>query len=430
MKNKYFILIVLISFFSCSKEESSTKATVNTITPINTFIGDTLTLVGHNLTNLTRISLVNEEIDAAQLVTKFVSKTDTEIKFIVPELYHENVTVYTTADNPGIEIELFGFIPYSYPNNGSIYRHAEVRQLLSNDIAFLESETFYTERFKLTNNLTDYNPLPSRKERDYSYNYTSEDSGWILTRGDTVNYSVYSFTNNIHNRSFEYNISDEDINYESISHIEYVSDNLFYIMTQKGEMYQVLNGKATNFYDIYPGLNNTPYMSDDYKTYTYSFQVLEDNSIIISPWHQNYIIRFTDTSFDVLYFEGMPSTLHESGLSKPIFFGNTGAFYSNQKIFKTNDYGLTWKEYNVDFPMEKYDGIQFLGGSQFILHDGSYRNDFAKRHKYISNDNGASWKLIFISHNVVRDLEISDQYGTAHSDQHGLFKFRKFPNGF
>lgn len=434
MKKNYLILIVLVSFINCSKEDSSTpKATVNTITPINTFIGDTLTLVGQNFTNLNRISLVNEETNAeknSQIVTNFISKTETEIKFIVPELYHQNVTVYTTGDNPGIEINLFGFIPYSYPNNGSIYRNAEVRQLLNDDIVFLESDTYFIERFKLTNNLTDYNPLPLRKENDYSYYYTSEDSGWILAQGVDVRYNVYSFIDNINNRNLEYSILNEDINGERISQIEYVSNNLAYIMNGRGEMFQVLNGQITSFYDLYPGLNNTPYMSNDYRTYTSTFQVLEDNSIIISPWYQNYILRFSDTNFNVIYFESNPTHYYENNISEPMFFGNIGAFYSNKKIFKSNDYGITWNEYDVDITMDEYDGIQFLGGSQFLFHDGSYRNDASKRHKYISTDNGATWKLIFSSYDLVRDLEISDQYGIANSRQYGLFKFRKFPNGF
>ena len=432
MKMKYLILIVLVSLFSCSKDDtSSTKASVNKITPANTFIGDTVTLTGTNLNNLTRISLVNEEPaeKSSQVLNDndFLSKTDTEIKFIVPEMYHENVTVYTTTDSPGIQINLYGFIPYSYINNGSIYRYAEVKQLLSDDIALLESNQFFIERFKMTNNLTDYNPLPSRNTNDHNYYYTSEDSGYILAEGANVWYNIYSFEDHINNRSLEYGITYEDLNGKEISHIEYVSNSSAYVMNRIGEMFRVSDGQITSFSDLYPALENTPYMTDDYMKYTYSFQVLEDNSIIISPWYQNYILRFNATDVEVIYFDDSPSQSHEHGRNEPVFFGNTGAFYSNQKIFKSNDYGLTWNEYDVDVTMDEYDGIQYLGGSQFSLHDGSYRNDSSIRPKYLSTDNGATWKLIYNSYDAIRDLKMSDHYGLATSEQHGLFKFIKFP---
>ncbi|PCH78554.1 MAG: hypothetical protein COB98_00305 [Flavobacteriaceae bacterium] len=437
MKKKYLILIVIISFFNCSKEDLSTqKVTVNSITPINTFIGDTLTLTGQNLASLNKVTLINKEINTSynyKIVRKFISKTATEIKFIVPELYHEKVTITITDDSPKLEIELFGFIPYAKQHNGSIYRHAVLRQLISDDVVYLESDTYHIERFKLTNNLTDYNSLPSKTANDASYYYTSENSGWIIARGTAYNsYNVYSFTGDINNRTLAYTILSKDIG-KRISHMEFVSKDLAYIMNGEGEMFQVLNGQITSFSDLYPSLSNTPYMTNDYSDYAYKFQVLEDKSVIISPWYQNYILRFNDTTFDAIYFESSVSNYYEDSVSKPIFFGNTGAFYSNKKIFKSNDYGLTWKEYNVDVPMDKYDGIQFLGGSQFLLHDGSYANDPSIRHKYLSTDNGANWKLIYSSYGFIRGLKISDQYGVANTGPngaYGLIKFRKFPNNF
>lgn len=438
MKKKYLILIVIFSFFNCSKDDLDTqKVIVNSLTPINTFIGDTLTLTGQNLLTLKMITLFNKEINTNynfNKVTHFISKTATEIKFIVPELYHENVTVTTTGDNPEIEIQLFGFIPYSKQHNSSIFRKAEVRQLVSDDLVILESETYFLERFKLTNNLTDYNPLPLRNANDSFFYYTSEHSGWIVARGIKYkSYDVYSFTDDINNRKFEYRILGEDINGERIAYMEFVSPDLAYMMNGIGEMYQILNGQIISFYDIYPELNNSPYMSDNYSKYAVSFQVLEDNSILISPWYQNYILRFSDANVTTINFESIVSNSYENSVSEPTFFGNTGAFYSNNKIFKSTDYGLTWNDHPIDVTMGMYDGIQFLGGSQFLFHDGSYSNDPSIRHKYISTDNGVSWKLIFSSYDFIRDLEISDQYGIANSGpfgSYGLVKFRKFPIGF
>ena len=173
MKHSYLLLLLFIIFYNCSEDDSFPSSTVYSVTPNKTFIGDTLTLVGQNLTTITAISLRNEAVNKGQPVTNFISKTDTEIKFIVPELYHQNVTVYANAPvNPGIEIELFGFIPYSKPNTDLTYRDARIQQLLNDDVVFYRT-AYNNGRFKLVNNFTDKITLPSKDENLFGYTTTT-----------------------------------------------------------------------------------------------------------------------------------------------------------------------------------------------------------------------------------------------------------------
>lgn len=437
MKHSYLLLLLFIIFYNCSEDDSFPSSTVYSVTPNKTFIGDTLTLVGQNLTTITTISLRNEAVNKGQPVTNFISKTDTEIKFIVPELYHQNVTVYANAPvNPGIEIELFGFIPYSKPNTDLTYRDARIQQLLNDDVVFYRT-AYNNGRFKLVNNFTDKITLPSKDENlfgytDYSYHYTSEYSGWIVASGDNYyDYDIYSFTNDINNRSFEYSISYEELNGESIHQIEFLNNNLAYIMNREGEMFQILNGQLTNFIDLYPNLINTPYVLREYSAYVDSFQVLEDNSIIIYVPRQKYIFRFSENNVNLTYFESNVFTTYENGFSEPVFFSNVGGFYSNQKIYKSYDYGLTWSSHSIEVAMDSEDGIQFIGGSHFLLHDGAGPNDPTKRRKYISTDNGMTWKLIYNSFDRIPNVMISNKYGIVHSSYSSrLYKFRKFPDEF
>ena len=422
MKRFYLIFAILFLFFNCSKNDSEdVLALVESIYPTQTFIGDTLTLTGQNLLRLSKITMRNEDVDLANQVNSFISQSDTEIKFIVPELYHENVTVYTTSDNPGLEIELFGFIPYSYPNNGTEYRHAQINQIFNDDIAFFEKEVYGDERFKLTNSYTTKSSLPLRDEEDIEIYYATEDSGWILAASAGYNNSaIYSFENNINNRNLEYNISGEDILLDRIKQIEFLSNNSAYIMYRDGIMFRVTDGEVTSFSDLYPDLSNTPYLSNEYMENTFSFEVIEDGTIVISPGNQNYILRINDTNVNAIYFDTTVRDLR--------FYDNEGSLYSNQKIYKTVDYGITWTEFENRFALGESDGIQYLGGSQYLI----YQNDsFNFDYKiYISLDNCNSWELIYSWSIPMGLIELYENYGFGWRSNNGLLKFRKFPNGF
>lgn len=106
MKRFYLIFAITFLIFNCSKKDSeNVSALADSIYSTQTFIGDTLSLTGQNLSRLSKIVISNDDVDLSSQVNSFISQTDNEIKFMVPELYHENVTIYTTSDNPGLEVE-------------------------------------------------------------------------------------------------------------------------------------------------------------------------------------------------------------------------------------------------------------------------------------------------------------------------------------
>ena len=345
--NRLLTLLCITCLLNCSEDNNQQNPIVNSLSSTNTYIGDTLTVTGTNLNQIGNIRLYNEDIDEIfSDQANIISETETEIKFIVPELFHEKVTLYLGSSDR-IDLELYGYIPYKFEFNGTVFRNAEVKQILNDNIAYCYHDN-WNQRFKLSNNFTNLENLPSGNSDDEKYYYLNENTGYILT-SDFFNFQVYSFNDNINNRSIEYSISKAELNNGTNSYlrdVKFVSNNLAYIMNKDGEMFQILDGIATPFQDLYPELNSTPYMSQEYMDFTTNFKVLEDNSIIITPWYQNYIFNIKNGEANTITFNGSTSSYDSitNNISEPTFINNLGGFYSKteHKIYKSNDYGQTW----------------------------------------------------------------------------------------
>lgn len=425
---------------SCSEDNNNQQSPIiNSLSSTNTFIGDTLTLAGTNLNQIGNISLFNEDIDEVfSDQADIISKTDTEIKFIIPELYHHKATIYFGSNIDPIDIELFGYIPYKFEFNGTIFRDAEVMQILNDNIVFCYHDN-WNQRFKLTDNFSNIENLPSDSSSSERYYYTDENNGYILT-SSFFDFQVYSFNDDVNNRNFEFSISKANLNNGTNSYlkdVKFISGNLAYIMNKDGEMFQVLNGVVTSFQNLYPELNSTPYMSQEYIDFTSDFQVLEDSSIIITPWAQNYILRIGNEEANVLTFTA--NLTHGNNYSntrtKPTFINSQGGFYlkGEHKIYKSNDYGQTWTANDINFPNDDNIVIEYLGENQFILHRYLINpSNIDLKSKYISTDNGNSWRRIFYSprEGYGGEINMYDEYGMTGSSTYGLVKFRRFPDDF
>jgi hypothetical protein len=437
--NRLLTLLCITCLLNCSEDNNQQNPIVNSLSSTNTYIGDTLTVTGTNLNQIGNISLYNEDIDEIfSDQANIISKTETEIKFIVPELFHEKVTVYFGSNIDPIDLELYGYIPYKFEFNGTIFRNAEVTQILNDNIVFCYHDN-WNQRFKLTDNYGNLETLPSGNSNSESYYYITENTGYILT-SDFFNFQIYSFNGDINNRNFEYNISKADLNTSTNSNlrdIKFISDNLAYVMNDDGEMFQVLNGAVTSFQNLYPGLSSTPYMSQEYMDFTSDFQVLEDSSILITPWAQNYILRVGNGEVNVLTFSAnlTNGNNYSNTRTKPTFINSQGGFYlkGEHKIYKSNDYGQTWTANDINFPNDDNIVIEYLGGNQFILHRYLINpSNIGLKSKYISTDNGNSWRRIFYSsrEGYGGKIDMYDEYGMTGSSTYGLVKFRKFPDDF
>ncbi|MFY7670599.1 hypothetical protein ACOSP6_05880 [Tenacibaculum sp. MEBiC06402] len=442
MNQKYyfFFLVFVIFISSCSNEETIKPKPEFSISSYNSFIGDTLTIKGTNLNELGKISIYNESIDPIfSTEPEVISKSDTEIKFIVPFLYDEIATIYFNSDTEPINFNLFGYIPYKFENNGSIYRYSEVSQILNDNIAFCYDDNT-NRRFKLINNYNNIVNLPSDNSDNYNrIYYADENSGYILSSTDySLADDIYSFNGDINNKSFLFSIKHEDINSSGISKIKFISESLVYVMTSSGEMFQVLNEVVTPLQNLYPELNNTSYLNPVYQSQTIdTFEVLDDNSIIIAPQNQNYIIRINDDGVSETTFGGKTNYYNnfDNTFITPKFYKNNGAFYSSaeQKIYKSTDYGKTWTAYNLGIPTNDNIFVEYLGGDQFILHQYlTNTNNIDLKSRYISTDNGNNWRKIFHTSRWgdIQSIQMYDKYGLTTTSTFGMVKFKKFPNNF
>ena len=283
---------------------------------------------------------------------------------------HEKATIYFGSNIDPIDIELYGYIPYSFISNGTVYRNLEPIQILDDNIAYCFHSNF-DKIYKLSNNYTDLEELGNIDINSTiiqtKYYYDSENSGWYIEYNYSE-YNVYSFVDNIDNLTFEYSIDMDDINQESIRFIKYLSNELAYIMNYQGELFKVENGNVTPFSSIYPELSNTPYMTDSYSNSVYYFELLEDNSVLIAPNNQNYLIRIGNNGVNVLYSDDMINFRYH-GRYNVNFLGNEGGFYSDQKMYRSNDYGQTWMTYDLNLNMTEYDNTFYVGGSQLLFFD-------------------------------------------------------------
>lgn len=438
---KHFLkLLTIACILSCSEDNNNQQSPmINSLSSTNTFIGDTLTLTGTNLNQIVNISLYNEDIEEVfSDLANIISKTDTEIKFIIPELFHHKATIYFGSNIDPIDIELYGYIPYKFEFNGTIFRFAEVTQILNDNTVFCHHDNL-NQRFKLTDNFSNIENLPPDSSSGERYYYMDENNGYILT-SDFFNFQVYSFNGDINNRSFQYSISKADLNISTNSNlrdIKFISDNLAYVMNDDGEMFQILDGIATAFLVLFPQLTSTDYMSTEYIESVIDFQVLEDSTIIFMTWFRKYFFTMKNGEFntitfasDITFYDKFYNTIVE-----PIFIKNLGGFYSKSehKIYKSNDYGQTWTANDINFPNDDNIVIEYLGENQFILHRYLINpSNIGLKSKYISTDNGNSWRRIFYSsrEGYGGKIDMYDEYGMTGSSTYGLVKFRRFPDDF
>ncbi|MCF7561171.1 hypothetical protein L3X39_11030 [Sabulilitoribacter multivorans] len=424
---KLFSLVLITCLCSCSQDGNEPKP-IFKLSSTNTFIGDTLTVSGKNLDQIVNIRIFNEDIDPVYSdLANLISKTNTEIKFIVPEMYNEKATIYFGSNLESIDIELFGYIPFSYQNNGTIIRNAQIDQILDDDIAYCYHRN-WSQRFKLYDYYSKLEGLPPLNRANNSlYYYVEENIGYHLVSNGT-RFQVFSFNDKIGTRNLEFNMSYEDLNQPLfVRKMEFVTNNLAYIMTNNYEIFQVIDGVVMAFNDLYPQLNNIPYSS---------FKVMNDDSIILFSNEQNYIIKLKNGEVNQINFA--ENAGHYDNFINvyihPTFFNNEGGFYSKteHKIYKSVDYGQTWSAYDVNFAYDENMFIQYLGGNQFILHRYLISpNNIDLKSKYISTDNGKSWRRIFHSSSDYGGyIRMHDEYGFSGTLSYGLVKFRRFPNGF
>lgn len=413
-------LILVFTIFNCSKDESSSPAIVNSITPVNTFIGDTLTLVGQNLSDISYVGLYNEEAlygNSASGVSSFISKTDTEIKFIVPELYHENVTLYAKSVKIG-EVNLVGFIPFSSRNVINPFPEiTKVLQILNDDLAFLKLED--GGLLRATDKFNNLEVLPVFNNMDIrACHFFNAEKGWVIVYVSQASvYRFYSTEDGGNTLSLEHSVNPyvlDDGNRPFYS-IKYINNNLGYFHLG-GNVYRVDDSGVENIKSLYLELNTSPNSDEDFSI----FDILDNETILLYRQNEMCIVNIENNSVTIVPVSG--------GVSDFKFFGNVGYYKAGSTIAESTDYGQTWNElstlnnWHTNF---EYGFLDILGPNQFLRTKFNQTNSSLPAKYEITFDNGQIWSTCYFNKSEnVRLIAHSNNLGFAD----GSFRYFKFIN--
>jgi len=443
MKIKHTCIIILVSLFfiNCSKEDSKPNAIVDSISSTQTFIGDTLTLMGQNLDEISNLYLSNGSVDVPSNQPTIISRTNTEIQFVMPELYHEEVTLYFNGGDSSIDLELKGFIPFSRRNfMEGPYREGfglmKLGQVVNDDLSFFIPED--SGLLKATNRLDEQEMISSfNNKKVVDCHFFNEERGWIVTVLSTVSgfytYNFYFTEDGGDSISLEHSINGDDVEINAnggIRSVHFINENLGYIYTGN-QIIRFSNGVFENMANIYSEVEYDYYSS-------YREPEITNNGIVYL-YKAGSINNMTITRIE----NNIVSQITTDGIIQKVKFldNNLGYYYTwDNKVFKTIDSGVTWNELNITNNITTDDNriyqsyrYSFIEENQIIRYRAyNYSNHVTWRYEYhISSDQGLTWNtclaLPYIYENVYL-TNINDGFGLAVGDGNSsrYFKFIKF----
>lgn len=437
MKINYSLLILTILFLNCTKDNVEEKTVIESISSKNTFIGDTLTIRGQNINLINSISIEQYKKDNSFYNPNIISRTNTEIKFVIPELYDESIRIYTGENNPTFDVEVHGYIPYSRRSyeDDNPFRNMKITQLVNDDVAFFIPEsTFFISQIgglvRFTENYDKPEVLNFFNNMEVvDCHFFSKDKGWIIVINMTVgglidNYHFYYTEDGGKTVTLKNTVSGIKFKNEYISNVTYVDENLGYISTSRFGYYRVNGTEIENINTIYPELTTKyNYADGEFE----NLKVLDNGVVLLYNSYDNAnnknIIRIENNTFT--------NFITENSAQNITFFKNKGFYNTNNKIFESNDYGLSWRQSTTSSDWSSNSEYQFLkiiDANQF-LRRRYYQTNTMNYAKYeVSFDGGKTWKNCFgLPYENVRFLDFNENYGLTIGDRR-YFKFRKFLN--
>lgn len=441
MKIQHISIIILVSLFfiNCSKEDSKPKAVIDSISSNQTFIGDTLTLMGQNLDEVGNLYLITPSVDIPNDQPTIISRDNTEIQFVIPELYHEEVTLYISGYDSPIDLELKGFIPFSrrFSIEGP-YREGtglmKLGQIVNDDLSFFIPED--SGLLKATNRLDDQQMISIFDDKKVvDCHFFNEERGWVVTVTGSwfYTYNFYFTEDGGDSISLEYSINEADVeinnNNSSIRSVHFINENLGYVYTNHGQIIRFNNGVFENMANIY---SEVEYTND----FAYGEPEITDNGIVYLHKSGNMTLtRIENNSVSVYQ---IPS---EGILREMKFFDNNLGFYHtyDNKVFKTIDGGVTWNELDINNTFTDDNRVyqsyrySFIEENQIIRNrEYNYSNAVTFRYEYhISYDQGLTWNICLAPYEFenINITNLNDSFGLAVSNGNSrYFKFIKFPN--
>lgn len=424
---KASILILLVLIFSCAKDDSPAPIVVDSITPANTFISDTLTLVGQNLSRITRIAAYNDNRDFGIMgtqVSTFISQTDTELKFVMPESYHEDVTFYINGDPVG-DVNLFGYIPYSSSSSfdNPIPEINRVLQIVNSDLVFMRQ--LGGGLLKVTDKLNTFEGLPFIANMSIvGCHFFNATTGYIYAVNESE-LRVYYTQDGGTTFSLEHSINQDALGNGSLDlSIDYFTENLGYFIKPGGSLFRINENGIENIHNVYPELSTLPNNDGRYE----GFKLLDDGSLLLynngyQTGEQTLFIRIDGTGVTLI------PTPDNDIIREIKFFDNIGYYTTSGKIVESTDYGQTWNDIYTHEPQSNFDYwiFKILGPNRFLKTQYYQGLSCCHAQYQISNDNAQTWSnCYFNKYENVGFLKLDHGIGLA-DGHYRYFKFIDFP---
>jgi hypothetical protein len=366
----FFFLLILGcgSDGSDELEEPIIEYNINSISPLQVKIGDTIKISGTNLTRLhnTLYFLYEDSIYSKDTIkVSFITRDDNEITLKIPEVYHENIILVIPKTN-NFKLEIVGMIPTI-----SKFNYIEQIQVLDENTAFLLSQ------FKIYKSKDGFykwdNQIELANKVITSFFFLNENVGWVAVWEETGN-NIYLTVDGGNSFTFKYHINNFSNN--SIRKIRFVSPNRGLFKDNSGNIFIANNDSFENIYDYYPNLSALPFG----KTDLWDFTIINENLIFLDPNDKPYLIKINNQNITYSEFDFSSQA--------PFFFENIGYVQVNSDIYKTLDFGDSWSK--IKTFEDHYPDIHFFNGLIGCAIVQSYPDEF-----YLTEDGGMTWRKYF-----------------------------------
>lgn len=350
---KIFPLLIFFLFINCSTEEpapqpqptpdpgsqpnpdpdpetdpdpEATVAIVENVNPQRLKIGDTISINGENLKEITRLKFEHEQgmyssYDKEMLASSFVTHEDDHIEVVIPPAVVENINLVIGSGS--YPVELYGFIPLPrrFDNSRQI-------QTLDENTAFILTDK---RLYKSTDGYYTWSPVIEYIDGyPHTFFFLNENQGWMAYYDPLSGPGLYYTMNG--GKDFDLLFQVEEETQSNIRKIHFVHENLGYLIDGSGKVIVIENNEPIDIYEYYPQLNNPEIAPID----IWDLTAVNEDLLFLAPNDREFLVKIENGNVSYSHFDIWPMA--------PQFFGDTGYLQVNSDIFKSTDRGDTWNK--------------------------------------------------------------------------------------
>lgn len=434
---KYFFILFCSLIVSCSPDEKNVPSLITQ--SYTAEIGDLVTITGTNLLQVETVRIFSTEynVPGATIYNKpgellhhkfFTFHSDTEIQFVLPQLYAESYVMQIGTQE--IPLRLKGFIPLfeEYP--------FELQEIMGLKV-LNDEEALGTTRVDIpTRNLhlfkNGFYETQKISSNVQFFNVLENADSWYAKSTDFNLYEIYYKSSSSPSYSFLNSFNTRDLDYLSMNpdNILITPEKQIFIFTQNG-IFIKQNNELKKAVELFEGLEAYPKQERNIFDLKLTSQGNIHGKVILNPGASSSDYEYAFISMNPKNFT---FNISERLLSEPVgpqFKSSTGYFLlpRNKKLYKTTDSGLTWSESATPIPYT--DGyfynaqIKVLDAQSILLFLHTSTNDkLPYTTVYKSSDGGDSWQLKKrFNHPRQVDLFL---FQSDFANRSGLFYFTNF----